>query len=322
MKPLPKSSAKTPKSDAFPFAAAMKSFIGHLEGTHKAEHTIKNYRLDILAFESFLSTATGNPGKRLELAQLTAEDLERFHDHLKQQGLKNNTRRRKLMTVRKFLNYLLIRNKLAEPIGKLLLTPHKVERLPAVVPLKALIDAIRALPTDTEIHSRNRTLLWVLAETGCIVSEATRLRFEDWRTLDDGNGELEILGKNARKVLVSSDLLDAAAKLRAISAGREYMFLGFNKFGPLKSPITSRGVELLVRVYAERLGFPDLTPRTFRHSAVISWHERGYTQAEIQARLGLRSAYAFRTYEQMFKANAAIAAEAASEGALNSLSAE
>ncbi len=297
MKPLPNK-----KSTSFPFAAAMKSFIGHLEGTHKAEHTIKNYRLDLLSFETFLNSATGNPGKKLELSQLTTEDLERYHDSLKQQGLKNNTRRRKLMTVRKFLNYLQGRNKIAEPIGKLLLAPHKVERLPQVVPLKALVDAIRALPLDTEILARNRTLLWVLAETGCLVSEATRLRFADWRQLEDGNGELEILGKSARKIHVSRELLEAAAQLQLLAQGREFMFLGFNKFGPLKSPITSRGVELLVRVYAERLGFPDLTPRTFRHSAVISWYERGYTQVEIQAKLGLRSSYAFRTYAALFKA--------------------
>jgi hypothetical protein len=55
----------------------------------------------------------------------------------------------------------------------------------------------------------------------------------------------------------------------------------------------------LVKAYAAKLGFPEIVPRTIRHSAVMGWFQQGMTEEEIQRRLGLKSAYAFRAYEAL-----------------------
>src|SRR5271155_836632 len=103
MRPVKKSQSKHlvfPKALEFP--KAMKSFMGYLEGTQKAAHTIKNYRLDLLAFQAFLEGATGSA--RCE--SLGEKELNLFHEHLQSQGLKTNTRRRKLLTAHRFVRYL------------------------------------------------------------------------------------------------------------------------------------------------------------------------------------------------------------------------
>ncbi len=74
------------------------------------------------------------------------------------------------------------------------------------------------------------------------------------------------------------------------------MFLGFNRFGSLGMPMSPRGVEMLVRLYGSKLGFPELTPRVFRHSIILNWFSLGISQTEIQAWLGLKTTYAFRSY--------------------------
>jgi site-specific recombinase XerD len=156
---------------------------------------------------------------------------------------------------------------------------------------------------------RNKVILWTLAETGCLVSELSKLKLDHWSP-----GWVEIKGKANRKLPISSELYRAVQELKsrmqATQAQREtqrekdlsWLFQGFNKFGSLGTAITPRGVEILVKNYAERLGFPELTPRTFRHSAVMKWYDEGLKQNEIQELLGLKTAYAFRVYEVMLKA--------------------
>jgi site-specific recombinase XerD len=299
--------SKNASAHATGFPKALKSFIGYLEGTQKSAHTIKNYRLDLLAFQEFVEKRSGS-SKSTPLDKLDPSDLGRFHDHLKAQGLKTNTRRRKLLTVRRFLSFLVNRNKLPEELGKKVPTPQKIERVPLTASSLELIAAIRELPTETLIDERNRALLWTLAETGCQVSEVAQLRFEDWEI-----GKLRIRGKAERSLPVSSELFAAIQSLRKRASGgaaaasesgkaeAEWIFRGFNKFGAVSGSISPRGVELLVRHFAPTLGVPELTPRTFRHSVVVQWFRDGCSREEIQRRLGLRTAYAFRAYEPIFK---------------------
>lgn len=291
------------------FAYATRSFIGFLQGTEKSLHTVKNYTSDLRTFQDFLENKLSS--KPVSLTQISRDDLERYYGFLKVQGFKTNTRRRKLLTVRKLLRYLNHRKKIALDVGRKLPAPHKIERVPFTVPTNALIEAIRRQPSETDIAARNRVLLWTLAETGCLVSEIAGVQIKSWKK-DPSGKPIVILGslKSPRAVEVTEELWEAFHSLRARtdfttqknpakSGSGSWIFLGFNKFGSLGNPITSRGVELLVKSYAERLGFPDLKPRTFRHSAVLRWFEQNISREEIQRRLGLRTAYAFRVYEPL-----------------------
>jgi site-specific recombinase XerD len=286
------------------FPAAIKSFVGYLEGTEKSLHTIKNYKLDLQAFQNFLREKYSTPKA---LTQIDAVDLEHYQDHLKSLGLKTNTRRRKLMTLRKFLSFLAGRKKLSIDLGRGLLTPHKLEKIPTTVPAAELLQAIDKLPRGTEIEMRNRALLWTLLETGCLISEAAKIRYNDWSAggaSSSGQAWLEFHGKSPRKVAISSELFSVIKELEKNRKGDSpWVFHGFNKFGALGAAISPRGIEILVKSYADKLGFPDIVPRTFRHSIVLEWLNKGFTEESIQQRLGLKSAYAFRAFRAI-EANA------------------
>jgi site-specific recombinase XerD len=287
------------------FSYALRSFVGYLEGTGKAAHTIKNYRSDLVTLQEFLDRGLGS--HPVELGQVTFEDLEKFHGWLKQRGLKTNTRRRKILTARKLLRYLHGRKKLALDAGGKIPAPSKVERVPRTLEWSELSQAIRELAPDAGggerqgLLARNQALLWTLAETGCQVSEIGRMRFGDWTQDEQGQPLLRIPGKSPRQVPISADLLALIRALPGSTEPQKPVFLGFNRHGSLGAPITSRGVELLVKAYAARLRQEDLTPRIFRHSAVRRWFSEGVSQEEIQRRLGLRTAYAFRIYEPMLR---------------------
>ncbi len=280
------------------FPKALKSFVGHLEGTGKARHTIVNYRLDLLSFASFLE----GERPRFSLREIPQKDLERFQDHLKQQGLRTNTRRRKVLTVSKFLRYLAGRNKVDASHGKRVPAPQRVERVPFVLPFEKLSEATRKLPQETGLDRRNRLLLWTLLETGALVSEVARLRFEQVQ------GEKKpVIRFESRDVAISEELArDLRSFESEVGSSRtgsgEWVFHGFTRGGPLVGPISPRGVELLVRAFARTAGFRGrhaVTPRTFRHSRVVDWLKQDVARPEIQRRLGLRTAYTFRTLEPL-----------------------
>jgi site-specific recombinase XerD len=279
------------------FPQAIRAFVGYLEGTQKSHHTIKNYSLDLAAFQDFIHQEYS--GKLVQPAEITPADLTRYRQFLQKRGFKTNTRRRKILTVSQFLSFLSKRNKLSPVLAKKIPAPHKMERIPFTVPSLDLLELIKKLPAVTQIEARNRVLLWTLAETGCLVSEVVDLKFEQW-TLNPGmKGQVELLGKSPRLIPVSAELIQAIRSLQEFQNQSPWLFLGFNKFGSLGGPISARGVELLVKSYGSKLGHPELTPRTFRHSVIIQWFSEGLAQKDIQVRLGLRTTYAFRSYETL-----------------------
>jgi site-specific recombinase XerD len=287
-----------PQRKQVDFPYAIRSFIGYLEGTKKSAHTIKNYRLDLKAFQSFLNQDSTH--KLVKLEEVTRSDLERYRHFLKEKGLKINTRRRKILTVTQFLNYLAKRKKLSPEFAQKIPAPHKVERIPFTVSAQDLVSAILNLQEETVLDLRNKVLLWSLAETGCLVSEVTELKFEQW-TMTPHGAFLRLVGKSSRSIPVTSELLQAVMTLKKTAKNSSWIFQGYNKFGSLGSPITPRGVELLVKHYGPILGFTELTPRTFRHSVILKWFQDGMPQNEIQTRLGLKTTYAFRSYEPLLK---------------------
>jgi site-specific recombinase XerD len=287
------------------FAHTQKSFLGFLEANDKASSTLVSYRGDLKTFEEFLNRGLGT--RPVTLQKITIQDLDRYQDYLQGEGFKTNTRRRKVLVLRKLLKWLHQRKQLRSEIGARLPTLKRSERIPLTIETPKVIDLVRALPAETELEARNRALLWLLAETGCQVSEVKTLRFEQIhqkKSLGKTECSIAFSGKNPRLVPISAAWRDAVLDLKGRQKRKDnpWIFLGFNKFGSLGGPISARGVELLVKSYADQLGEKKIVPRTLRHSVVLHWAGQGMTQKEIQERLGLRSNYAFRVYELMLKA--------------------
>lgn len=277
------------------FSYAIRSFKGYLEGTEKSLHTIKSYQCDLNHFKKFLENEQ-RQSKVLSIRKLTLRDLENYRAYLKKSSLRSNTRRRMLMTVRKFFSYLNQRKKVPLDISSRLATPGKIERVPFTYSTETLIREIRKLSEESTLELRNKCLLWVLAETGCQVSEVVQLREGSWTKT-----HLNFSGKNSRIVAISQDLYVLIEKLAFTQKKLKWLFEGHNRYGGMKTPITARGVELLVREYGKRLGFNELTPRIFRHSAVVYWNKIGKTKKEIREVLGLKTDYAFRVYDPLFR---------------------
>ncbi len=279
------------------FSRALKLFLGHLAAAGKANHTLQSYQLDLQSFDHFLQSQYG---KNLpNLKQLPPSDFAAFRQALIAQGLKTNTRRRKLLTLTQFLKYIALRLEGAPELAQKRAVPYKLERVPFTVPLPPLIAQLTGLPTASLLENRNRLLLWTMAESGCLVSELPEVRFQDWSLDATGQWNLHFAGKNLRNVAVSQPLSRAVREFEATARDASWIFFGFNRFGSLGSPISVRGIELMVRHYSLVLNIPQLTARTIRHSVILHWLQEGVPEKEIMQRLGLKSTYAFRSYQSL-----------------------
>lgn len=282
------------------FSYAFRSFMGHLEGTQKAAHTIKSYRLDLKSFEEFLNNGLGS--KPVELQAVTRQDLEKYHNYLKAKGYKSNTRRRMILTIRKVLRYLVNRGKLKLDAGDQIAAPIKVEKSAVIVSFVELRTKILDLPETDLLSVRNKLLLWLLLESGCLVSEIAQFKRNNLVTKSAAGYEIEIGGKFERSVPISQELGSALNQYSQNLKGENpTLFQSHNGGGCLGIPISSRGVELLVRSFRKKFEMESLTPRVFRKSVVLNWYEQGIEKSEIRKRLGLKSDYAFRAFEPLFR---------------------
>lgn len=284
------------------WAQQVKSFKGYLEGTKMASHTIKNYIYDLRSFENFM--VSGLHQDSASLHKLTLKDLDAYHEYLKLKGLKTNSRRRKVLTLRRLLRFLTKRGKFGLDIDRRILAPEKIERIPFTVSSEELLKKIKSLPENTPLGLRNKCILLILAETGCQVSEVSLLQKDAFTKIPDAlanEGVLAFLGKNERSVPISQVLLELLKKWAELGKIESSLFLGYNRFGPMALPMSSRGIEFLVKEMGPKMGFEKLVPRTFRHSIVLHWSRAGLDKVEIKSRLGLKTDYAFRMYNLLIK---------------------
>ena len=290
-----------PTGESLTFPGVLASFVGFLRANEKSATTVVSYQGDLRTFEEFLTSGLGS--RKVGLQSLTRKDLEKYQGYLEARGFKVNTRRRKLIVLRKLLKWLHGRNKLGAEIGVHLPTLPRSERIPFTVDVRSLISQIRKLPAQTELDLRNKALLGLLAETGCTVSEVRKVRFEHVKS-SSGQAWVEFEGDKERRVPVSREWAESVNEIKKLRRDKKnpVIFVGYNRFGPLGSPISSRGVEHMVRAYAAKLGEKKIVPRTIRHSAAIQWARQGVTEEQIQVWLGLRSTHAKKTYGAIIKA--------------------
>ena len=295
------------KRKALTYGYALKSYFGYLEGRSKSDHTIKSYASDLKTFENYLKYK--NKKKQIVLERLSLEDLSRYSQWLRAKGYRINSRRRKLLTVRRFFLYLSKRKKLQENVSLNLVAPYKVERIPHTLDISSFIQEIRKMPSQTVIFNRNRLLCWVLAETGCQVSELVRIRrshiFLSSEKKQSRTGILFYSSNgDERRVFISEELYAAIRSLKLPRTEKDpFLFYGFNRYGPISSHMSERAVELLLKQTGKQLKEEKLTPRLIRHSVIVYWLKNGWTKSEVKTAVGLKTDYVFKVYDPIVKSN-------------------
>jgi integrase len=149
------------------------------------------------------------------------------------------------------------------------------------------------LPADSSTAKRNRILVQTILETGLSVAELCSLQWEDLH-----GAKIKVLGKRARELKLSKELLEELKEWRKLAKGK-FLFPGFNRHGLHSPKMTPRGVELVFHGLAQQFALQDMKPKTLRHYAILRWLEAGVKQEEILRRLGVNAAFSLESYRKI-----------------------
>jgi len=243
------------------------------------------------------------------LRAVTAQDVQRYMEHLERLELAPASQARALSTVRSLFAFAL-------KTGYVPFNVTQVIEMPKVAnttefnfitrdEAQALLEALRPNLRDYAIGA-------LLLKTGLRVSECSKLNLSD--VYQDGSGHygLKVIGKGekVRRVKLTPDVLNVIAAYlresdRALDGSEAPLFL--NRFGKRLSTVSMWKV---VTAGAERAGITKhVTPHTLRHSFATLAVVGGATLSQVQAACGHSDIRTTQRYEHSAKALADTASD-------------
>jgi integrase/recombinase XerC len=219
--------------------------------------------------------------------------------------MKNETKKssiaRKLSTIRSFFKYLNREGILASNPGRLVSTPRREKRLPAVLTAddaQRLMEAPgRLTHGDSETIFRDRAVLETLYSTGIRASELTGMNRAD---IDQHDRLVRIRGKGRKErvVPIGQKALDAVDAY--LSSKRNTIDPAAVFTGPSGKRLTARTVQRILENYRKSLGLAQkASPHTLRHSFATHLLESGADLRAIQELLGHASLSTTQRYTHL-----------------------
>jgi site-specific recombinase XerD len=279
-----------------------EGYLAYLEAVRGlAARTLRSYREDLAGYESFLSSSG------VDADAVGARDVRAYAAALVARGKASASMNRALSAIRGYYRYRV-------KFGDIPTDPTRdVEGFPARKRLPRFLfedeaAAFLSLAEGTDFASlRDRALLEFLYSSGCRVGEASglaldKLNVADGVALVTGKGSKEravFLAPPAREAMAAYLPARAALLARLGAAVRGDAHDGGTRvFVNAKGGrLTERGMEWIVRGYAERSGFPRrVTPHAFRHSFATHLVAAGADIRAVQELLGHASVSTTQVY--------------------------
>ena len=234
------------------FAHVQSYFTEYLPRQRGASvHTTRAYRDALTLLFRFVSEQSGRSVASLQLADLDANVVTRFLDHIETERSNSAaTRNCRRAAIRGFFKHLL-RNDLthSQQYIRVLAIPAKKARQQPSTYLEAEdVRLIINMPNKrTRDGWRDYTLLLFLYNCGARVSEAAGLRWDDLQLAAPRQVRLRGKGRKERVLPLWSETANALHRLRGMSRGADGQCVFVNRNG---QPLTRDGIAYILTKYA------------------------------------------------------------------------
>jgi len=250
-----------------------------------SKNTLGAYRSDLALFAAWL----GAQGKSIVGADGTAINAYLAHLHARPGGIRANSQRRLMASLRRCYRWLLDQGRLqADPLLNID-KPRQAQRFPKTLSEKQVEGLLEAPDLDTPLGLRDRAMLELLYATGLRVSELVGIRLFE---LSLNDNVVRVIGKGSKERLVPLGEV-AADWLRRYIAGARNELLKQRVSDAIF--ITVRGAAMtrqmfwnLIKKYALRVGIPQerISPHVLRHAFATHLLNHGADLRVVQLLLG------------------------------------
>jgi integrase/recombinase XerD len=244
-----------------------------------AKNSLESYRSDL---EKLRVWAEKN---NLDLINLTKIDLREWLIDLAGENLSDNSKRRLISALRGFYKFLLFDNHIKKNPAEDLIAPQKGVYLPKFLNQAEIEQLLSAPDVSTENGLRDRAVLETMYAAGLRVSEICSLKLAD---VDLDAGVLICTGKGSktRKVPLGRSAVEWLKSYLVIRRKKENIE-NQNLFVAGSSRLISRqDVFKMVKEYGEKIGCPDISPHTLRHSFATHLVQNQADIRSVQQMLG------------------------------------
>ncbi|MBK8760724.1 MAG: site-specific tyrosine recombinase XerD [Sulfuritalea sp.] len=250
-----------------------------------SKNTLGAYHSDLALFAAWL----GAQGKSIVGADGTAINAYLAHLHARPGGIRANSQRRLMASLRRCYRWLLDQGRLqADPLLNID-KPRQAQRFPKTLSEKQVEGLLDAPDLDTPLGLRDRAMLELLYATGLRVSELVGIRLFE---LSLNDNVVRVIGKGSKERLVPLGEV-AADWLRRYIAGARNELLKQRVSDAIF--ITVRGAAMtrqmfwnLVKKYALHVGIPQerISPHVLRHAFATHLLNHGADLRVVQLLLG------------------------------------
>jgi integrase/recombinase XerD len=278
---------------------AITDYLAYCEYQKKlSAKTIKAYAIDLEQLRRY--AAFGNIPVKAEISAYIVH-LHKICSPL--------TVKRKIASVRAFLNFLEFEEILGEnPMKKIKTAFQAPQLLPRTIPLATVESVLRAAYQELKqartayalnIALRNAAMIELLFATGVRVSELCSLSAD---YVDLGSGRIIIMGKGARERVLQIGNRDVLSILRRYAGENEARIREAGRFfvNRLSSRVSEQSVRFLIkRLCAKAAVGQNITPHMFRHTFATLLLEEDVDIRCIQRMLGHGSILTTQIYTQV-----------------------
>ncbi|NLM40839.1 MAG: site-specific tyrosine recombinase XerD [Firmicutes bacterium] len=246
-----------------------------------AKNTVQAYLSDLRQFKAFLSE------RGLALAEVDADEVGFYLNHLAAQELSARSRARKVSALRNFFAFLVEEERVEENPCAYLPTPKLPRRLPQILTEQEVLALLEAPRLDKPAGYRDRAMLEVLYGSGLRVSELLALNLGDIDELGfvrcTGKGNKERIVPLGSHALRATELYVRHARPRLCKDYRERA-LFVNQRG---QRLTRQGFWKIIKAWAKEAGIEkNITPHMLRHSFATHLLRGGADLRSVQEMLG------------------------------------
>jgi integrase/recombinase XerD len=260
----------------------VREFLSYLQVEKGlAQNSLESYGRDLARLEEWAESL----GVRVQ--DLTRKDLRMWIAQLSRDGLAPTSVTRAVSAARGLFHFLMLDGHLKSHPTDDLSTPQRLAHLPQFLTEEEMERLLAVPETATEEGVRDRAILELMYAAGLRVSELVAVKLADVN-LDAGLLICHGKGSKERRVPIGKSALLWLQKYIAVRARRErersrgpQLFL--NSVG---GPLTRQFIWAMIKRYARKIGLPDISPHTLRHSFATHLLQRGADSRSVQALLG------------------------------------